>query len=70
MYTKFNENYKLEKWYPAKYSDLCSMYDIRSIKDLIEGLFIELVSDSIVDSENEKYETIYTLANELRILYG
>lgn len=59
MYTKFNEDYKLEKWYPAEYSDLCSMYDIRSIKDLIEGLFIELVPDSVVDSENEKYETIY-----------
>ncbi|WP_312667336.1 hypothetical protein [Tissierella praeacuta] len=58
-YTKFNENYKLEKWYPAKYTNLCSMYDVRTIKDLVEGLFIELVPDSIVEVENEKYKTIY-----------
>lgn len=59
MYRKFNENYILEKWYPAKYTNLCSMYDVRSIKDIIEGLFIELVPDSVVASENEKYKTIY-----------
>lgn len=59
MHTKFNENYILEKWYPAKHTDLCSMYDVRSIKDIIGGLFIELIPDSIVVTENEKYKTIY-----------
>lgn len=58
-YTKFNENYKLEKWYPAKYANLCSMYDVRAIEDCIEGLFIELVPDSIVETENKKHKTIY-----------
>lgn len=35
------------------------MYDVRSIEDCVEGLFIELVPDSIVEAENEKHKTIY-----------
>lgn len=52
----YNNNYDLEKWYP--FSDLCSMYEIRSIRDLVDGFFVELVPDSISESENKKYDTI------------
>ena len=55
----YGENDWKEKWYPAKYTNLCSMYDVRAIEDCIEGLFIELVPDSIVEAENKKHKTIY-----------